>query len=354
MPPREAPCRGTEAMNLHTFSPVLPRPPRPSRTAQRWAARLGLWLTLAACMAASAEPLTLAVSRTPLSLPLYIAQQNGYFTAEGLEIKFNECLGGHRCLRQVLDGQADVGTAGELPVVMSSFSSTDYAVIGTFTKSNDEIKLVTRTRAGIKSPAQLVGKRIGAIKGTASEFFLELYLLTAGLDPQSLSIVDIQPEDSVQALQSGKVDAISVWQPYGHLALKAMGADASLLPNNNGYVQTFNLVSHRKLVGARDATLARLLKAVDRAERFIHEQPAQAKRILMQQLALEQEFVDSVWAGMRYRLVLDQALLVTMEGEARWARREGHAVGSLKPNFLQLVHSAPLRSVKPDAVATLR
>lgn len=324
------------------------------RTLRPWVCCLSLWIGLATACSSWAEPLTLAVSRTPLSLPLYIAQQNGYFTAEGLEIKFNECLGGHRCLRQVLDGQADVATAGDLPVVMNSFSSSDYAVIGTFTKSNDDIKLIASARAGIKSPAQLTGKRIGAIKGTASEYFLELYLLTVGLDPQTMTVVDVQPEDMVQALQSGKVDAISVWQPYGHLALKAMGAGATVLPSNNAFIQNFNLVSHRKLVGARDTALIKLLTAVERAERFIQEHPAEAKRILLQRLALEQDFVDMVWPGLRYRLGLDQALLVTMEGEARWARREGHAVGSLKPNFLQLVHSAPLSAVKPDAVASLR
>lgn len=324
-----------------------------SHAARRWATRLGMWVVLAAAGCAWAEPLTLAVSRSPLSLPLYIAQHNGYFTAEGLDIKFNECLGGHRCLRQVLDGQADVATVGDLPVVMNSFSSSDYAIIGTFTKSSDDIKLVTNARAGIKTPAQLEGKRIGTIKGTASEYFLELYLLTAGLDPQALTVVDVQPEDMVQALQSGKVDAISVWQPYGYLALKALGAGATVLPSGSAYIQSFNLVSHRKLLGARDDTLAKLLRAVERAERFIQEQPADAKGVLMQRLAVERDFVDTVWPGLRFRLGLDQALLVTMEGEARWARREGHANGSLKPNFLQLVHGAPLRSVKPDAVATL-
>lgn len=341
-------------MTMHVFSLASFHAPRLPRFARHWVARLGLWVGLAAAISAGAEPLTLAVSRTPLSLPLYIAQHNGYFAEQGLEVKFNECLGGHRCLRQVLDGQADVATSGELPVVMNSFSTSDYAVIGTFTKSTDDIKLVTSARAGIKTTAQLVGKRVGATKGTASEFFLELYLLTAGQDPQSLTIVDVQPEEMVQALQTGKVDAISVWQPFGYQALKAMGTGASLLPSNNAYVQTFNLVVHRKLVGARDATLAKLLTAVERAERFIQEQPAEAKRLLMQRLALEQEFVDSMWPGLRYRLGLDQSLLVTMEGEARWARREGHAVGPLKPNFLQLVHSAPLHTVKPDAVATLR
>lgn len=341
-------------MKSHVFSLAPFLAPQLPRATRHWAARISLWIVLVATGGAWAEPLTLAVSRSPLSLPLYVAQHNGYFSAEGLEIKFNECLGGHRCLRQVLDGQADVATSGELPVVMNSFSSADYAVIGTLAKSSDDIKLIADARAGIKTPAQLDGKRIGSVKGTTSEYFLELCLLSAGLDPQTLTVVHLQPEEMVQALQSGKVDAISVWQPYGFLALKAMRAGAIVLPSNNAYISTFNLISHRKLVGVRDGALTKLLRAVERAENFIQEQPAEAKKVLKQRLALEQDFVDAVWPGIRYRLVLDQALIVTMEGEARWARREGHAYGQLKPNFLQMLHTAPLRSVKPDAVSTLR
>jgi ABC-type nitrate/sulfonate/bicarbonate transport system substrate-binding protein len=300
-----------------------------------------------------AEPLTLAVSRTPLSLPLYVAQHNGYFTAEGLEIKFNECLGGHRCLRMVLDGQADVATASDLPIVMNSFSSTDYAVIGTFTKSSDDIKLMTSARSKIQSAEQLAGKRIGVTKGSAGEYFLDLFLLTAGVDPQTLTVVNLQPEELVPALQAGKVDAVAVWQPYGYQAVQGP-AKGQVLPGGSAYIQTFNMVSHRKLVGVRDAALTKLLRAVDRAEQFIQEQPNQAKDILRRQLKPDAAFVDAVWPGLYFRLGLDQTLLATMEGEARWALREGHANGPLTPNFLKLVHAAPLRAIKPDAVAPLR
>ncbi len=300
-----------------------------------------------------AEPLTLAVSRSPLSLPLYVAQQNGYFSAEGLEIKFNECLGGHRCLRMVLDGQADVATSSDLPIVMNSFSSPDYAVIATFTKSSADIKLIASARSKIQSAAQLAGKRIGVTPGSAGEYFLELFLLTAGVDPQTVTMVNLQPEELVPALQAGQVEAVAVWQPYGYQAVQGP-AKGRVLPGGKAYIQTFNLVSHRKLVGARDATLTKLLRAVDRAEQFIQEKPNQAKDILRRQLTPDAGFIDAVWPGLYFRLGLDQTLLATMEGEARWARREGRADGQLTPNFLKLVHAAPLRAIKPDAVAPLR
>ena len=59
----------------------------------------------------------------------------------------------------------------------------------------------------------------------------------------------------------------------------------------------------------------------------------------------------SVWPHLNFRLSLDQALLRTVESEARWALREGHERGEM-PNYLPFFHSQPLLQVKP-AAATL-
>ncbi len=54
--------------------------PQARSTWRRTAGLLGaLWL---AVDLATAQPLRLAVSRTPLSLPQYVVQENGYFAAE--------------------------------------------------------------------------------------------------------------------------------------------------------------------------------------------------------------------------------------------------------------------------------
>ncbi len=98
--------------------------------------------------------------------------------------------------------------------------------------------------------------------------------------------------------------------------------------------------------------MVRLLRAVERAEQFIQDHPAQAQAILREQLKLDQSFVDWVWGGLGFRLSLDQALLTTMEGEARWAQREGHVAERARPNMLTLIHAGPLRAVKPGAVGT--
>ena len=174
--------------------------------------------------ATAIDALRVAVSKSPLSLPLYVAQDKDYFAMEGLDVTLTECIAGQRCLRDVFEGRADIATVTELPVVFSSFDRTDYAVVATFSSTSDDLKLVARRDAGITGPLELAGKRIGLVLGTSGQYFLDLFLLTVGVDSRGLSIVGLQPEEAVNALQSGKVDAIAIWEPYGYQRSRRLAA----------------------------------------------------------------------------------------------------------------------------------
>ena len=81
----------------------------PSMTAMR---RL-LALPAAVCCTLLCGPawsgsLTLALPPAPLVLPLRVAQVEGLFAAEGMQVHVIGCPSGARCLRAMLDGQADV------------------------------------------------------------------------------------------------------------------------------------------------------------------------------------------------------------------------------------------------------
>src|SRR5471032_3174973 len=52
---------------------------------------------------AAADTLRIAAARAPVSLPLYVAQQRGFFADEQLDVVITDCVGGARCMRQVLD-----------------------------------------------------------------------------------------------------------------------------------------------------------------------------------------------------------------------------------------------------------
>ncbi len=309
---------------------------------------------LATSLAAQAGPLVLSVSRTPLSLPIYVADAQGYFAAEGLEVKLQECLGGHRCLGDVMNGRADVATAGDTAMMFRAFESADFYLIATFVTTWDDLKLVTRKPADIKGPGQLAGKTVGVVKGSSSQYFLDSYLLLHGVDPQTVKVVAMQPEQASTLLQSGQVDAVSVWEPFGYQARQLFKDGVSVLPNEGVYNLAWNLVAHRKVIKARDAELIALLRAVRRASDFIRKEPAKAQNILKAKLRAEQAFVDWVWPQLRFRLSLDQALVNNLESQARWAIQEKHIEARRGPNFLHLIYDVPLQAVDPAAVGIVR
>ena len=337
----------------------MPRSPSTTalrRPAARFRAAVALAWAVAAGLAApaadAADRLRIAASRAPVSLPLYVAQQRGFFADEQLDVAITDCIGGARCLRLMLDDKADLATASEMPIVLQAFGHADVAILATMVHASDNLKLIARKASGVTRSEQLGGRKVGVIAGTAAQYLLETHLLNVGVDPHHVTLVPLQAEDAVAALQSGRIDAVAVWEPFGYAALHGADAVGLRLPISGGYIESYNLVGRRVEFARRDAVMVRLLRAVERAEQFIQARPAEAQAILREQLKLDQHFVDWVWGGLAFRLSLDQALLTTMEGEVRWAQREGHVAEGARPNVLTLIHPGPLKTVRPAAVGT--
>ena len=322
---------------------------------QRFAAAfsIALYSLFCASTALSAEPLRISLSQTPLSLPFFVADNQGYFAAEGLKLTIHDVIGGHRTMQQLLDGSADLATSSEAVVMFTSFQRSDFAVVASFVSSDDDVKIVTRAESGITRPKDLAGKIVGTVTGAASHYYLETLLLLHGVSPKAVQIRNIQPENMAKALKNGDVDAIAIWEPFPFKALKAVPG-STVLPRHNGYRLTFNLIVHKKHLGTRDAELVKLLRALERAQQFITAQPLKAKAILREKLKLEQDFIDWIWPSYNYRLTLDQSLLTTLEGEARWARQEGLVKGDKSPNYLNFIYAGPLSKVRSSAVSIIR
>jgi ABC-type nitrate/sulfonate/bicarbonate transport system substrate-binding protein len=300
-----------------------------------------------------ADALKIAVSRTPLSLPFYIAEEKGFFAGEDVQVILNEAIGGNRAMQQILAGDADLATCSDVVVMFNSFKRNDYAIISTFVTSSDDVKLIVRNEAGIKSPEQIVGKRVGMIVGAASNYFFDMWLMFHGVDPKLVQVVSLQPETMGAALAKGEVDAVAVWEPFAYKILNSVPG-AKILSEAGIYVETFNLIVSKKLIGIRDEDLVRLLRALDLAQRFISNEPQKAQAILRARLQTDQAFTDWIWPRLNFGMKLDQSLLSTLESEARWARHEGHIVEAHAPNYLEFIYAKPLLKVRPEAVGIVR
>ncbi len=299
----------------------------------------------------TASPLRvkLAVSTTPLSSPFYIALKNGYFADEGLDAELLDIAGGKRCFQALIDGDADLATTSDSVIMFNSFSRDDFAILSSFVASDNDIKLMTLTNSGIRQPQQLEGKRIGVVKGTASEFFLSTYLLIFGISINEVELVSLHPDQMPEALHTDKVDVISVWEPFAYKAAHKGPQPTYTLPSKGLYNLSFNLVTLKPHITDHQQTHVRLLKALKRATLFIANHPQEAQEIVVAHLNLDPAFIHATWNDYIFKLSLSNSLISTLENEASWAIENGVVSSTQHPNFRKLIDASALSAADPGA-----
>lgn len=120
--------------------------------------------------------------------------------------------------------EVDVGSGGLTNYIMAVANGAKLVVIGVEDISAS-VGIVATAQSGIKSVADLVGKRVAVNKGGTGEYLLLRALEKAGIDPQQVERVYLSPNDSASAFSSNNVDAWATWDQYFAGAQVADGAN---------------------------------------------------------------------------------------------------------------------------------
>ena len=300
------------------------------------------------------EKVTVGVSKSFLSIPVYIAQKQGFFSDEGLDVTLKEYPSGKMAVRALFTGEVAIATVADMPIVFNSFKRQDFCVIATFTYSFQFVRIVARKDSGIKNGAGLAGKKVGANRGTSSHFFLGVFLIHNQSSIHDVEIMNIQTVDLPAALKNKEVDAISVWQPYSQEAMDLSADNAMQLPSGEIYRTTFNLAVKKMFVKEDPETLKRFLRAIEKAAVFIRKDREKAQAIIARDFNLDKNVVSAAWDDFEFALSLDQALLVSWDNIARWAIDNGLTNKEKIPNYLNYICLDALHVVKPNSVTIIR
>ena len=162
--------------------------------------------------------LTLAVGGKNLLyyLPLTIAEQLGYFKAEGLELKIVDFAGGSQALRALVGGSADVVSgAFEHTINMQAKGQKLRAVVLMGRAPQIVLGINPKTMPHYKSVADLKGKKVGVTApGSSTNVMVNFVLAKAGLKPSDVSIIGVGAgSGAVAAMRSGQIDAMSNLDP---------------------------------------------------------------------------------------------------------------------------------------------
>lgn len=174
--------------------------------------------TLGLAQSLEKPKLTVAVGGKNLFyyLPLTIAEQLGYFKAEGLDVTIVDFAGGAKALQAVVGGSADVVSgAFEHTINMQAKGQAMRAFVLQGLAPQIVLGVNPKTMPNFKSIADLKGKKIGVTApGSSTNVLVNFVLAKAGLKPSDVSIIGVGAANgAVAAMRSGQIDAISNLDP---------------------------------------------------------------------------------------------------------------------------------------------
>ncbi|MEV4901276.1 ABC transporter substrate-binding protein [Citricoccus sp. NPDC055426] len=142
--------------------------------------------------------------------PVYVAQEQGFFEENGVQVDIEVVNGSSAVLQAMLSGQVDLGTPGSIPVVLANSRGEDVQYVANVNPGGN-FALVTPEDSGISDASQLEGKTIGVATADGGEVsFLETILREAGLEEGSYEIMTVgEGGQAVAGFSRGDIDAYS-------------------------------------------------------------------------------------------------------------------------------------------------
>jgi len=280
---------------------------------------LALLLASFTARPASAEPLTVGYSDWPGWVAWQVAIDKGWFKEAGLDVKF-QWFDYSASMEAFAAGKIDANcmTNGDTLVTGAGGGKGIMILLTDYSNGNDQIV----GKPGIKSIADLKGKKVGLELGFVEHLLLLDGLQKAGMTESDVTLVNAKTNETPQVLASGQVEAIGAWQPIAGQAMQGLPGSRPVYTSADapGLIYDVVAVNPASLKARRDDWM-KLIKVWDRVVKYINDPATQddAVKILAARVGLEPEAYKPLLKGTK--------LLDLAEGKKVFEKAEG--LGSL-------------------------
>jgi NitT/TauT family transport system substrate-binding protein len=224
-------------------------------------------------------PIRLGSYEWPGSYWIDVAWEKGWFKDAGLNVqRIDTNLKYVKSLDSVAQGTIDAMGFAQFDLVRYAANGHDLVGVAAIDYSEGAEALVAR--AGYKHLRDLRGKRIALARGTYLEYLLNVIAEREGLSLDQFQLVEGESLAAIDALKTGKVDAIFVWEPYATQAEEQTGGTA-LFSTADFPGLTYNVLSlRRQFVESRPDDVVALLRVWQKTVEYIRENPKESCAIV--------------------------------------------------------------------------
>src|SRR5690242_15910850 len=192
---------------------------------------------------------------------IWTGMDRGSFEKQGLDLELRQFNTGLEIFQALIGGSLDVLATG---AVLSNFPARGQGKV--FLINDIEVataQLWVHKDQGIKSFADLKGKRIATTTGTTAHVFLDHALRANAVDPKDVELLNQAMPAAVTSFISGAVPAVALWVPF-NITVRDKVPDALKLADASAYYPKAAIIggwaAANDYFAANRATLAKLIK----------------------------------------------------------------------------------------------
>jgi NitT/TauT family transport system substrate-binding protein len=276
----------------------------------------------------------------------HVAIEKGYFKDEGLNVEVVGVQTGDEALRAVLSNNVDIGLVGIIPYSFFALDDQSVKIFAMNAYVNDNQIIANRSK-GIEKAEDLRGKKIGYAKTTASDIGISQFLNNNNLSIDGVELINIKPLAMPGALQSGQIDAYSMWEPHILNGQKLLKEEALVFSNPKDiYTWHQCLMSKDSYIKNNHKILVKFLKAMVKAEKFVASNKNEAMVLTSPHNKLSVDVLEKIWSKYDLRITLGDDIYKILEIDLNWANSQREKKLDVIPNPKNLVEISILNDVK--------
>jgi NitT/TauT family transport system substrate-binding protein len=220
-------------------------------------------------------------------LPLYVAEDQGFFKENGVEVKWIDVRDPGQASRVFFAGDADLlmttfanilpaeaQKPGSVRLILPAYESSDQP--GSY--------LLVPPLSAINSLNDLKGKSVGTYAGPSQKAYALIFLESLGLKEDSdFNLVQVGTAAQVQSLFGGAFDALFTVEPYGSVAITqgakvvAEGVRTEFIANP---FWVGSAVLHTEFERKNKDSVEGIVRSLEKATEFIAQNNARSREVL--------------------------------------------------------------------------
>lgn len=252
----------------------------------------------------------------------------------------------------VSTGQADVALNSETQALRAAVAHPDLRFI--FTVCDYPYRIIARRSAGIATLADLAGKRVGTQIDSSAEYFLDVMLDDAGVPRDRVIRVPFMahtdsPVSALpQALASGQIDAVALWEPQAERSRYAIGADAIEFYDPAIYAEKFNLCATQASLEnpVMRGRIVAFVRALIAATKQLRTDPQAGWQLVSKTAGLDLDTVRRSWPHVTYPGTLNTDLLDVFVRQEPWIARTQKREPRTREALARLIDMSVVREAR--------